>query len=218
MSPPSASSQQKTTKHEFCGFFHFCKHSSVILPAESGKKPHKKMNGCWRAATTIWGKRIFIFKEHNSPFPVRFSNIKSKCYVFFLQKLKNRGNLYNKVSPLDWKGKLSEHKKCVFCTRRSLKVSTKMNKITTEVFSPRHNLAVAWFEVKITSHGVMEQQGGFLLESAEELTPKMSHQGRDLPDLCLNCSPARNLQFWEQMERREHIPQCQLMEMWCEMN
>lgn len=151
--PPANKNQQNMS---FVFFFIFCKHSSVILPAESGKKPLKTMSGCWRAATATWSKRNFIFKGQDSPFPIRFSNTKSKYYVFFLQKLKHRDNLYNKVSPLDWKGKLSEHKKCVFCTKRGLKVSTKMNAVTTEVFSPRHDLAAAQFKVKITSHGVVQ--------------------------------------------------------------
>lgn len=88
----------------------------------------------------------------------------------------------------------------MFCTRRGLKVRTKMNAITTEGFSLQHNVAAARFEVKITSRGGMKKQGGFLLEpagqgSAEELTPKMSLQRRDLPNLCLNCSPAKTVQI-----------------------
>lgn len=156
------------------------------------------MSGYWRAAAAIWGKSNFMFKEHASPFPGCFSNIKSKYYVFFSQKLECRDNLHNKVSPLDWKGKFNEHNKCVFCTKRGLKVSTKMNAITTQGFSPCHNLAAAQFRAKLPSQGVMRQQGGVLLDpagqgSAGELTPKMPHQGRDLPNL--NCSPATSAEI-----------------------
>lgn len=183
-------------------FFCFCKHSLVILPAESGKKPHKKMSGCWRAA--IWGKRSFIFKEHDNPFLIHFSNIKNKGSIFFSQKLRYRDNLYNKVSPLDWKGKLSEHKKCMFCTKRGLKVSTKMNAITTEVFSPQHNLAATQFKVKITFHGIMQYLGGLLAKAVQKNWNQRCHirgefakSGSEL----LTCQNCINLQFWAHMER-----------------
>lgn len=99
-------------------------------------------------------------------------NTKSKCYVFFSQKLTYVGNFYHEVSLLDSKGKLSEHKERAYCNKRNLKVSTKMNTIITVVFSPLHKLAAAQFEVKIASHSVMQQPGGLLLAPEGSLLAK----------------------------------------------
>lgn len=120
----------------------------------------------------FWAKGISYLKSMTAVSQVHCSNTKSKCYVFFSQKLTYIGNLYHKVSPLDSKGKLSEHKECAYCNKRSLKVSTKINAITTVLFSPMHKLASAQFKVKITSHGVMQQQGGLLLAPEGSLLAK----------------------------------------------
>lgn len=147
------------------------------------------MNVYWRAATAkqqFWANGASYLKSVTAVSQVQCSNTKSKCYVFFSQKLAYIGYLYHKVSPLNSKGKLTEHKEWAYYNKRSLKVRAKMNAIITVVLSPMHRQAFAWLKIKITSQSAMQQWGGVSCwpqrivcgqKQWRRIDTKMLHQG-----------------------------------------